>query len=140
MAGAADIAAPVSVADPVPGSVKAKAGLAPDVVVGVSAQLEVVLGAARAGGLSGVSSEQALQVVEAVEALKAWAEAISIDATAVMVTEFETDFAQVEPGGAQRVGAQTVPAQLQVCGRQGDPGRDRPADHAVPTSGVVHHV
>ena len=57
MAGAADIAAPapapVSVADPVPGSVKAKAGLAPDVVVGVSAQLVVVLGAARAGGLSG---------------------------------------------------------------------------------------
>jgi hypothetical protein len=73
------------------------AGLAPEMVAGVAAQLEMVLGAARPGGLSGVSSEQALQVVEAVEAVKAWAEAISVDATAVMVTEFERDFADLEP-------------------------------------------
>ena len=38
-----------------------------------------------------------MQVVEAVEAVKAWAEAISVDATAVMVTEFERDFADLEP-------------------------------------------
>ena len=87
------------------------AGLAGETVdlaaerAGVAAQLELVLGAARPGGLSGVSSEQALQVVEAVEAVKAWAEAISINATAVMVTEFERDFADLEqesPGAWER--------------------------------------
>jgi hypothetical protein len=67
------------------------------VVAGVAAQLETVLGAARPGGLAGVSSEQALQVVEAAEALKAWADAISVDATAAMVAEFEADFAHLEP-------------------------------------------
>jgi len=66
-------------------------------VAGVGAQLEMVLAAGRPGGLSGVSSEQALQVVEAAEALKSWAEGISIDATAVMVTEFEADFEHLEP-------------------------------------------
>ena len=83
--------------DPVPGSVRSMAGLAPEMVAGVSAQLEMVLGAARPGGLSGVSSEQALQVVEAVEALKAWADAVAVDATAAMVTQFEADFDHLEP-------------------------------------------
>jgi hypothetical protein len=66
-------------------------------VAGVAAQLETVLGAARPGGLSGVSSELALQVVEAAEALKAWADAISVDATAAMVARFEADFEHLEP-------------------------------------------
>ena len=39
----------------------------------VMAKLALVLGAAVPGGLSGVSSEQALTVIEAVEAVKAWA-------------------------------------------------------------------
>jgi hypothetical protein len=63
----------------------------------VMAQLAVLLGAAGPGGLSGVSSEQALTVIEAVEAIKAWADAVSIDATAVMITEFETDFVHLGP-------------------------------------------
>ena len=86
-----------SVAGPAPGSVGSAAGLTPELAAGVAAQLEVVLGAARPGGLCGVSSEQALQVVEAAEALKAWADAISIDAAAAMVTEFEADFEHLEP-------------------------------------------
>jgi len=77
----------------------ATAGLpAPDAAAScVMAQLEMVLGAARPGGLSGVGSEQALQVVEAAEALKAWADAISVEATAAMVTEFEADLVHLEP-------------------------------------------
>ena len=63
---------------------------------GPVAQLEVVLGAARASGLSGFSSEQALQVVEAVEAVKAWADSVTIDATAAMMTELETDFVHLQ--------------------------------------------
>ncbi|MDQ5841448.1 MAG: hypothetical protein M3537_09990, partial [Chloroflexota bacterium] len=63
-------------------------GLAPE----MAAQLARVLDAARASGLSGVGSEQALQVVEAVEAVKAWADSVSIAATAVLVTELESDF------------------------------------------------
>ena len=47
--------------------------------------------------MAGVSSEQALRVVEAAEAVKAWVDAISIEATAAMVTEFETDFVHLEP-------------------------------------------
>jgi len=60
-------------------------------------QLVLVLGAAGVGGLSGVSSEQALRVVEAAEAVKAWADSVAIDATAVMVTELETDFTHLAP-------------------------------------------
>ncbi|HYO19940.1 MAG TPA: hypothetical protein VES02_14880, partial [Dermatophilaceae bacterium] len=110
MAQATDLAAPALVtaqpatdvdadvgADPVCGSGRSAAGLAPEMVAGMAAQLQSVLGAARKGGLSGVSSEQALQVVEAAEAVKAWADAISIDATAAMVTEFEADFEHLEP-------------------------------------------
>ena len=63
----------------------------------VMGRLALVLGAAAPGGLSGVSSERALQVVEAVEAVKAWADAVSIDATAVMVAEFEKDFVDLGP-------------------------------------------
>ena len=70
------------------------AGLTPE----VTAQLRLVLGAGGLHGLSGVSSEQALRVVEAAEAVKAWVDAISIEATAAMVTEFETDFVHLEPG------------------------------------------
>jgi len=51
-----------------------------------------VLRAARPGGLSRLSSEQALRVVEAVEAVKAWADSVSLDATATMVAELESDF------------------------------------------------
>jgi hypothetical protein len=104
MAEATDIAAPalpsaqpVADADALRGPVGSAAGLASELAVGMAAQLEMVLGAARPGGLCGVTSEQALQVVEAAEALKAWVDAISIDATGVMVTEFETDFADLEP-------------------------------------------
>ncbi len=64
------------------------AGVAPE----MAGWLARVLGAAGPGGLSGVSSEQALAVVEAVEAVKSWADAVSIEATAVMVAEFEADF------------------------------------------------
>ena len=60
-------------------------------------QLALVLGAAGAGGLSGVSSEQALQVVEAVEAVKAWADSVSLDATAAMVAELETEHVDLAP-------------------------------------------
>jgi uncharacterized Ntn-hydrolase superfamily protein len=63
----------------------------------MAAQLARVLAAARTGGLSGVTSDQALQVVEAVEALKAWGDSISLDATAVMVAELESDFRHLAP-------------------------------------------
>ena len=79
-------------------SVLPAAGLAADVTASeVMGQLALVLGAAGPGGLSGVSSEQALRVVEAVEVVKAWADAITVDATAAMVAEFETDFVDLEP-------------------------------------------
>ena len=71
--------------------------LTPGLTPEVAAQLTLVLGAGGLHGLSGVSSEQALRVVEAAEAVKAWVDAISIDATAAMVTEFETDFVHLEP-------------------------------------------
>ena len=80
---------------PVLSTALAATGLAPD----MAAQFERVLGAARPDGLSGVSSDQALAVVEAAEAVKAWADSISLDATAVMVTEIETDFAHQIPEG-----------------------------------------
>jgi hypothetical protein len=76
------------VADLVPPSVLPAADAAPEVMD----QLAVVLGAAAAGGLAGVGSEQALRVVEAVEIVKAWADSVSVEATAVMVAELETDF------------------------------------------------
>jgi hypothetical protein len=63
----------------------------------VMAQLVLVLGAAAPGGLSGADSEQALQVVEAVEAVKAWADSVCLEATAVMVREFETDWVHLAP-------------------------------------------
>jgi len=63
----------------------------------MAARLSRVLDAARPGGLSGVSGDEALQVVEAVEALKAWGDSISLDATAVMVTELEADFTHLAP-------------------------------------------
>jgi len=91
-------------------SVRSAAGLAPDVVTavvvapdvvtsGVMDQLALVLGAAGPGSLSEVSSEQALQVVEAVEAVKAWADSVSLEATAAIVREFETDFVHLAPEG-----------------------------------------
>ena len=58
-------------------------------------QLSLVLRAGRPGGLSGVGSEQALRVVEAVEAVKAWADSVSLDATARMVAELESDFSDL---------------------------------------------
>ena len=71
----------------------ATTGLAPVVMD----QLALVLSAASPGGLSGVSGDQALAVVEAAEAVKAWADSVSLDATGVMVTELETDFADLVP-------------------------------------------
>ena len=64
----------------------------------VLAQLALVLGAA-GGGLSGAGSEQALAVVEAVEGVKAWADSLSVDATAVMVAQFETEHVHLAPEG-----------------------------------------
>lgn len=72
-----------------------RAGVIPE----MAAQLALVIDAARPGGLSSVSSDQALCVVEAVEAVKAWADSISLEATAVMVTELETDFTYLAPEG-----------------------------------------
>jgi len=62
-------------------------------------QLALLMDAARQGRLSLVSSEVALQVVEAAEAVKAWADSVSVEATAAMVREFESDFVDlaVEP-------------------------------------------
>ena len=57
-----------------------------------------------AGGLSGVDSEGALRVVEAVEAVKAWADSVSVAATAAMVTEFETDFVHLAPESPSKWG------------------------------------
>ena len=81
------------VADPGLPPVLPAAELAPEVMD----QLALVLGAAGAGGLSGVSSEQALRVVEAVEAVKSWADSVSVDATAAMVAEFETEHVDLAP-------------------------------------------
>ncbi|MBE3075179.1 MAG: hypothetical protein IMZ75_09570, partial [Actinobacteria bacterium] len=67
----------------------------------VMGQLVLVLGAAGVGGLSGVSSEQALLVVEAAEAVKAWADSVSLDATAAMVAGFETDWVHLAPEPSQ---------------------------------------
>ena len=73
-------------------------GVVPEVVApDVMAQLALVVAAGARGGLSGVSSEQALRVVEAVETVKAWADAVSLDATAAMVTEFETEWVHLAP-------------------------------------------
>ena len=70
---------------------------APDALTSeVMGQLALVLGADGPGGLRGASSEQALQVVEAAEAVKAWADAVSLDATTAMVAEFEADVADLE--------------------------------------------
>ena len=61
----------------------------------VMAQLALVLSAAASGGLSGMDSEQALRVVEAAETLKSWVDSVSVDATAVMVTELELEFSDL---------------------------------------------
>ena len=63
---------------------------------GVMRQLAVVVEAG-GSGLSGFGSEAALRVVEAVEVVKAWADSISVAATAAMVAEFETDFHHLAP-------------------------------------------
>jgi len=60
-------------------------------------QLALVLSAVCPGGLTTISSEQAVAVIEAVEGLKAWADSVSLDATTAMVREFETSFAHLEP-------------------------------------------
>ena len=59
--------------------------------------LTLVLDAGGPAGLSRMGSDQALTVVEAVEVVKAWADSVSLDATAAMVREFETSFAHLEP-------------------------------------------
>jgi hypothetical protein len=73
--------------------------VAPDVMV----QLALVTEAG-VGGLSGVNSAAALRVVEAVEAVKAWADSVSVAATAAMVTEFETEFVHLAPERPSRWG------------------------------------
>jgi len=60
-------------------------------------QLARVLDAARSGGLSGCSSEQALCVVEAVQAVKAWADSVALGAAAAMVAGFESECADLAP-------------------------------------------
>jgi hypothetical protein len=60
-------------------------------------QLALVVGAGGSGGLSGFTSDQALAVVDAVEVVKAWADSISLDATAAMVREIETSCAHLAP-------------------------------------------
>jgi hypothetical protein len=67
---------------------------------GVMDQLALVVSAARPGGLSGFSSEQALQVVEAAQRVKAWADSVSLEATATMVAELESDLADLPPAPA----------------------------------------
>lgn len=93
MAGATSM-----LADLAPSLVLSTAGVAPDVVApDVMDQLALVRGAAAPGGLCGVTSDQALQVVEAVEAVKAWADSVSIEATANMVREFESEHVDLAP-------------------------------------------
>jgi hypothetical protein len=96
-----DLAAPEMVPpDVIPPDV-----IPPDVIpTGVMDQLTLLLGAAGEGGLSGASSERALAVVEAVEAVKAWADSVSLEATAVMVAEFERDFVHLAPQGPSSFG------------------------------------
>ena len=99
MAGATNLVDDLAVSPEVPPSADA----APEVLstAGLSAemaaQLAVVLGAVGAGGLSGVDSEQALRVVEAVETVKAWADSVSVEATAVLVAELESEHADLAP-------------------------------------------
>jgi hypothetical protein len=64
----------------------AAAGVAPEVME----QLALVISTAEASGLSGVDSEQASGVVEAVETVKAWADSVSVEATAVLVAAATT--------------------------------------------------
>ena len=59
--------------------------------------MALVVAAAGPGGFGGLGSEGALRVVEAVEALKAWADSVAVEATAVMVGGFETDFVHLAP-------------------------------------------
>jgi len=101
----------------------------------VMVQLALVMEAG-AGGLYGVDSEASLRVVEAVEAVKAWADSVSVAATAAMVTEFETDLVHLAPESSSRWGwtrfvrtcrsAATREIQVATC----LPDRDRPADRA----------
>ncbi len=69
------------------------AGLGPE----VAAALAVVVRGGEAGGLSGCAGDGALAVVEAVEAVKAWADSVAIDATAVLVAELESDLSLLGP-------------------------------------------
>jgi len=74
------------------------ASFEPEVAVpDVMDQLALVLAAARPGGFSGFSSEQALAVVEAVEAVKGWADSVSVEATSTMTREFETEWVHLAP-------------------------------------------
>ncbi len=82
------LTSPPATAGALPEVLTVPAEVAPE----VTDQLALLLDAARQGGLSRVSSEVALQVVEAAEAVKAWADSVSVDATAAMVREFESDF------------------------------------------------
>jgi len=71
---------------------------APDVATqDVTGQLALVLSAAAAGGLTGIDSEHALRVVQAVESVKAWADSVSVAATAAMLAQFEADFVDLAP-------------------------------------------
>jgi len=91
--GACDTALPAeSVAEVADPAVLSAAGLPSQVL----AELSLVVGAAGPHGLSRLSSEGALRVVEAVEVVKAWADSLSIDATAAMVGELEADFVHLE--------------------------------------------
>jgi hypothetical protein len=66
---------------------------------GVMDLLALVVNAAGSGGLSGLDSEGALRVVEAVEVVRAWADSVSVAATAVLVAELEAEFSHLAPEG-----------------------------------------
>ena len=99
MAGATNLVDDLAVSPEVPPSADAAPEVLPTAGLSaeMAAQLAVVLGAAGAGGLSGVDSERALRVVEAVETVKAWADSVSVEATAVLVAELESEHADLAP-------------------------------------------
>ena len=113
-------------------SALASTGVAPSVMDA----LTLVLDAGGPAGLSRMGSDQALTVVEAVEVVKAWADSVSLDATAAMVRD-GNQLCSSRARDPQRARVQTVPASLSFRGRPRDPGRDRPAHHDLPAPGVV---
>jgi hypothetical protein len=74
-------------------SALASSNVAPSVLDALS----LVLDAGGPAGLSRMASDRALTVVEAAEVVKAWADSVSLDATAAMVRQIETSCAHLAP-------------------------------------------